>query len=277
MALVTGGNNPLGIGAAAARALAAQGTSILLQYFRSPATISTRGEADASETGPAFFAAQQRRAPDEVVQSLRDTGARVEAMEVDLADATSIPALFERAELTLGPVDVLVHSAAVNVQDTFVPVEAGATDRLGRMLAAITARSHDAAAAVNSRASALLVAEFARRHVGRGATWGRIVMVSTDGASSFPGEVSYGASKHALESYSRAAATELRPYGISVNVVAPGPIQTGWAPPDAVSRMGPTLGRPEDVADVIVFLASHQTRWLTGQLLYVGNGARMPL
>jgi 3-oxoacyl-[acyl-carrier protein] reductase len=69
-------------------------------------------------------------------------------------------------------------------------------------------------------------------------------------------------------------------YGFTVNIVAPGPIQTGYIPPDSEIEIakGTPLGRlgdPKDVADVIVFLASEQARWLTGQLLYVGGGWRM--
>ena len=93
--------------------------------------------------------------------------------------------------------------------------------------------------------------------------------------------MSYAASKHAIESYSRSAAAELGKYGITVNVGAPGPIQTGYITPESEALIcaGTPLGRlgaPADVADVIVFLASNQARWLTGQLLYVGGGWRMP-
>jgi 3-oxoacyl-[acyl-carrier protein] reductase len=69
-------------------------------------------------------------------------------------------------------------------------------------------------------------------------------------------------------------------YGISVNVVAPGPVQTGYITPELEAQIaaGTPLGRvgiPEDIADVTVFLASSQAHWLTGQLLYVGGGWRM--
>jgi 3-oxoacyl-[acyl-carrier protein] reductase len=92
--------------------------------------------------------------------------------------------------------------------------------------------------------------------------------------------LSFTASKHAIESYSRSAAAEVGKYGVTVNIVAPGPIQTGWLTPDqeaAIPAGTPPrrCGAPEDVADVIVFLASDQARWLTGQLLYVGGGWRM--
>lgn len=125
-----------------------------------------------------------------------------------------------------------------------------------------------------------MMAEYAHRHVVRGATWGRIINVSTDGAYCFPGEISYGASKAALESYSRSAARELSKYGVTVNIVSPGPIQTGWMPSEMEASIASSIplgrvGQPEDVADVIVFLASEQARWLTGQCLYVGGGHMM--
>ena len=92
--------------------------------------------------------------------------------------------------------------------------------------------------------------------------------------------VSYAASKHAIESYSRSAAIELGRYGITVNIVAPGPIQTGYLTPEEETHIAAStplrrIGKPEDVADVIVFLASEQARWLNGQLIYVGGGWRM--
>ena len=81
------------------------------------------------------------------------------------------------------------------------------------------------------------MSEFARRIVRRGIRDGRIVNVSSDGASGFAGEVSYGASKHALESYSRAAAAELGKYGIRINVVSLGPTQTGWIASELAARV----------------------------------------
>jgi 3-oxoacyl-[acyl-carrier protein] reductase len=98
----------------------------------------------------------------------------------------------------------------------------------------------------------------------------------------FPDEISYWASKHALESYSRAAAAELAPHGITTNVVSPGPVQTGWMSQALQQQVVPAIptrrvGQLEDIADAIIFLASEQARWITGQLLYVGGGNRMPL
>ena len=69
--------------------------------------------------------------------------------------------------------------------------------------------------------------------------------------------------------------------GITVNVVAPGPTQTGYITAESEARPVPQiplgrLGTPEDIADVIVFLASGESRWLTGQLIYAGGGFRIP-
>jgi 3-oxoacyl-[acyl-carrier protein] reductase len=282
VALITGANH--GIGAATARALAAEGVAVFIAYVR---LAPWGGEAtadllDLATPGRSLYAARRAQTADQIVDAIRAQGGRVEALEADLADPATIPHVFDRVEAVFGPVDVVVNNAAAGGEpkDTFLPLSAEAPDRFARSLESVTAASHDRHFAVNSRAVALLMAEYARRQVARGATWGRIINVSTDGASCFPEEVSYGASKAALESYSRSAAIELSRYGITVNIVSPGPIQTGWITPEMEASIIPSiplgrLGQPEDVADVIVFLASEQARWLTGQRLFVGGGHRL--
>jgi 3-oxoacyl-[acyl-carrier protein] reductase len=280
--LVTGANNPMGIGAGIAEAFAAQGASVFITYLRQPLDefgIDPSEEPTAT-TGDALYRAGNAASPDEVLHRLRRYGGAVALAEVDLADLAVIAPLFDRVTAELGPVEVLVNNAAYSVSDTFVPSASGATDWAGRAQATIDAASHDHHFAVNSRAVALMMAEFARRHVERGARWGRIINISTQGADSFPEEISYGASKAALESYSRAAAVELGGYGITVNIVAPGPVQTGWIPPELEPQIAAEtplgrVGRPDDIADVVVFLASEQGRWVTGQLLWVGGGHRV--
>lgn len=280
--VVTGANH--GIGAATALAFAMHGAKVLVHYLRLPLPPEESSAAAVTEPGETLYRSRQAQAADRVIAAIEGRGGRASAYEADLSDSASLPELFDQAERILGPVDVLVNNAAVGgtPTDTFLPTVPTALDWADRATSTITAASHDRHFAVNSRATALLMAEFARRYIRRGAGWGRIVNVSTDGASGFAGEVSYGASKHAMESFSRAAAKELGPYGITVNVVAPGPIQTGWMTPE-MERGAIThtplgrVGYPEDVADVIVFLASEQGRWVTGQLLYVGGGHAMPL
>jgi 3-oxoacyl-[acyl-carrier protein] reductase len=285
--LITGGNNPHGIGAATAKAFGAQGAAVFIHYLRMPAEspVGTPGVKERASPGDVFYSAMQSLSAEQVVHAIRARGGRADAWEADLADPLVIPQLFDRAERAFGPVEVLVNNAAYCTPDTFVPGKSPAQgDRciegLGPLMSTLTAEIHDRHFAVNSRAVALTMAEFARRHVAAGKRWGRIINVSTDAASAHAGAVSYGASKHALESYSRAAAHEFGPQGITVNIVTPGPIQTGWISPELESQVVPAIplgriGQPEDVADVILFLASEQARWLTGQLLYVGGGHRI--
>jgi len=276
--LVTGANH--GIGAATAKAFATEGAKVFISYLRlSPEYygISEEEAKKATTPGMAFYHAMRTRAADEVVQEIRELGGQAEAWEANLAEPSIIVQLFNKVEEVFGPVDVLINNAAHWESDTFTP-----QNQLEQGKFSITVESHDKHFAVNSRAVALMMAEYARRHVERGAHWGRIINVSTDGASAFSGEISYGASKHALESYSRAAADELGPYGITVNVVSLGPVQTGYIPSDLEEKLIyeiplRRIGQPEDVADVIIFFASEQTRWVTGQLLYVGGGHVMPL
>lgn len=263
--LITGANH--GIGAATACAFAAEGAFVFITYLRLPS---------GSE--------QQTKSADAVVAVIRKQGGRAEALEADLADPMAIPKVYDQVEHVFGPVSILVNNAAYCDPDTFIPaiqLESDSRAVDGSFMFTITADRHDRHFAVNSRAPALMMAEFARRHVARNASWGRIINVSTDGASGFSSEVSYGASKHAMESYSRAAAGELGQYGITVNVVSLAAVQTGWITPDlekaASSNPLQRYGQPEDVADVIVFFASEQARWVTGQLLYVGGGHVMPL
>ncbi len=286
VAIVTGANNPRGIGAATAQALVAQGVSVFMTYLRMPleATGVAQAEAEAATVpGKAMYRAGQSAPIDEVLGSIRERGGRADAWQVDLAAPGYIPALFDRVEAAFGPVDILVNNAAHCESDTFVPqhrIPGDARRHTIYEVRTLTAASHDEHFDVNSRAPALMMAELARRHVERRSGWGRIINVSTDGAHAFPGEISYGASKYALESYTRSAAAELGRYGITVNAVSLGPIQTGWIDRDleqVVAEHTPLgrAGRPDDVADVIVFLASEQARWLTGQLIYVGGGHRM--
>jgi 3-oxoacyl-[acyl-carrier protein] reductase len=276
--LITGANNPMGIGAAAARAFADVGASVFLHYYRPPGAEQTAPEGYGLE----YYAAMQARTAQHLVDEIRQHGGQAEALEWDLGDPAAPGEIFEAAERTLGPVEILVNNAAHSTADTFGPVADGdrAADGFGLFQHAIGPESLDRHFKVNARAAALLMSEFFQRHHAAQRTWGRIINISTDAAAGFAGEVSYGASKYALESLSRAAAKEMGQFGITVNIASLGPIQTGWMSPElerAVAENTP-LGRaglPEEVADVLVFLASNQARWLTGQTIYVGGGHRM--
>jgi 3-oxoacyl-[acyl-carrier protein] reductase len=278
VALITGANH--GIGAATARALAAQGVRVFASYFRPacpPGDEELRKAIESGVGGPELYWARQRQSADWLIQEIVEHGGQAAAAEADLGNAENIRGVFEQCQSALGPVDILVNNHTLCVHDTFDP--AGVRTE-GFSVGFFSADVADAHFAVNARAYALMMSEYFRRYLERGANWGRIINISTDAAHAHPASVSYAATKHAIESYSRSAALETGKYGITVNIVAPGPIQTGWLTPeqDAAISEGTPLGRcglPEDVADVIVFLASNQAHWLTGQLLYAGGGWRM--
>src|SRR4051794_37549649 len=195
VALITGANH--GIGAATARLLAAHGARVLISYWR-----TAEHDVDGSA----------------VVEAIRAAGGAAEALAADLRSPEAPARLFDAAERAFGPVEILINNATAGGRDTFKPI---ATDRFGRGLASVSVASASAPLEVDARGSALLIAEFARRHVARGGTWGRIVGLTSGGPLGFPEEVSYGAAKAALENFHMSAALELADDGITVNVVYP--------------------------------------------------------
>ncbi|MDQ6659746.1 MAG: SDR family oxidoreductase [Chloroflexota bacterium] len=275
--LITGANH--GIGAATAKAFAAEGASVLINYLRLPPMHRYEQGEQKLDT----YDTMRAKSADEVISAIRANGGQAEAVEADLFDVATIPMLFDRAEALFGTVDILVNNADYCEQNTFLPAsQPGSTIVApdGYPTFTITAETNDRHFAVNSRAVALMMAEYARRHIEQGKYGGRIINISTDGAPGFPGTIAYGASKYAAESYTRAAAIELGRYGITANILSPGPIQTGWVRPEleaqivAETPLG-RVGQPEDIADVIVFLASEQGRWVSGQMISVSGGRRM--
>lgn len=276
--LITGANH--GIGAATAKAFAKQEAKAFITYYRVPSIYSEVELEKASKDGiggDVLYRAMQRQSADKLLQEIHLLGGIAFAHEADLEDPENIKGLFDLAEEKLGPVDVLVNNHTHCVLETFDPAS---TSDEGNGIHLTSAESIDKHFAINARAYALIMAEYLSRYLERKAKWGRIINISTDAAHAHEANISYAASKHAIESYSRSAAIEMGKYGITINIVAPGPIQTGYITPEQEYRIATgtplrRVGRPEDVADVIVFLASEQAHWLTGQLLYVGGGWRM--
>jgi 3-oxoacyl-[acyl-carrier protein] reductase len=284
--LVTGGNNPFGIGAAIARAFASHGARIFIHYFRQEIDLSDKEKYDRPSKVPglAFFCEQQQKTADEVVASIRSSGGKAASWEGDLRVPQNVHSLFEQAEKAFGQIDILVNNAAEYLADTFLPANAFGEDKAlwedGPTTTTISVESHDRHFEVNTRAAAILMSTFARKIIARNTQWGRIINISADCAWGCPKEISYRASKYALESYSRSAAAELGPYGITVNMVSPGPVQSGYIRAEVEQTLIPDIplrrvGQPEDIANAVIFFASEQASWITGQVIFVHGGHRM--
>jgi 3-oxoacyl-[acyl-carrier protein] reductase len=278
VALITGANH--GIGAAIAKAFAIQGVKVFITYYYDSCSYSEEELQNAIKTGiggDKLYRALQQQSAESVVQTILDQGGDVVAHKADLGDPDNIPKLFDLCEEELGSVDIIVNNHTYCVNETFDPA---LTSSEGSGTYLISAAGITAHFAINAQAYALIMSEYLNRYRKREADWGRIINISTDAAHAHTANISYAASKHAIESYSRSAAAELGKYGITVNIVAPGPTQTGYITPESENNIVAKiplqrLGEPEDIADVVLFLATEQARWVTGQLIYVGGGWRM--
>ena len=259
VALVTGANH--GIGAATARTLAACGARVLISYLRLE---------DVPDPGiPEAYRRSRASSADHVLEAIRAAGGRAIAVEVDLADSTTAARLFDVAEAELGPVDILVNNATGWLSDTFTP-EIG--DSFGRNHVRVSSETFDRQFSIDARAAATLIAELARRHASQRAGWGRIVSLTSGGPTGFPGEVSYGAAKAALENYTMSAAFELAHLGITANVLYPPVTDTGWVADEVRRQMGKRrdlihIAEPEEVAAVIAYLVSDEARLITANVV----------
>lgn len=175
---------------------------------------------------------------------------------VDLSTTSAPEELIAAVVRDHGPITALVLSHAHDV-------ESGILDT--------TAESFDLHVAVNTRASLLLIAAFARQIPAGG---GAIVALTSDHTT---GNLPYGASKGALDRIVISAARELGPRGISANALNPGPIDTGWMDDGIRTALEPMhplgrLGTPTDIAAIVSFLVSPEGRWVSGQLLQADGG-----
>ncbi|KAK1656962.1 hypothetical protein BDP55DRAFT_624528 [Colletotrichum godetiae] len=245
IAIVTGGAR--GIGAGIVKALAKQGASVAFNY------VSPSSEAAALT----------------LVEEVKGLGVRVACVRVDMASLKAPSALLNAAlqEFQTDKVDILVNNAGVGGN---VPLEE------------ITIEDYDRLMTVNVRA-VIFMTQSVLPHINRG---GRIVNLSSISArGGYSTQSVYAASKAAVEGLTRVWATELgHKYGITVNSVNPGPVDTDMyraAGPVHLARMEeqnkkvpaePRCGKEEDVAEIVVFLCEERSRWVTGDTICANGG-----
>jgi NAD(P)-dependent dehydrogenase (short-subunit alcohol dehydrogenase family) len=241
-ALVTGAGSR-GIGRSIAEALAAAGADVAVHYH-----------------GDGTLAS-------ELVGRIRTSGLRAVALPADLADPAAGRALVRRAAQELGALDVLVCCAAVLSRVPFLELTDAEWDRIH---------------AVNLRGYFVTAQEAARQMVAGGAG-GRIVMVSSvNQVTVNRGIAHYAAAKGGVMQLAKSMALELAPTGITVNLIAPGTIETDLnrdflsEPGNRRAKLGlipmDRIGRPEDVAGAAVFLASEAAGYVTGATIVVDGG-----
>ncbi|MBP2302037.1 3-oxoacyl-ACP reductase FabG [Azospirillum picis] len=234
-ALVTGGSGALG--AAICRTLAGDGCHVL---------IHANGRTDRAEA---------------LAGAIREAGGSAETVAFDVTDAQAATAALERL-LDGGPIQVLVNNAGVH-DDAVMP--AMRHDQWARVIDVSLNGFFNVT-------QPLLMPMIGTR-------WGRIVTVSSVAAvAGNRGQTNYAAAKAGLHGATKSLALELAPRGITVNAVAPGIIASPMADaafdPEAVKRLVPMkrAGRPEEVADLVAFLASERAAYISGQVISINGG-----
>lgn len=244
VALVTGGAR--GIGRAIVRRLAREGAAVCINY------VQRADAADALRT------------------ELEVDGARVICVAADVSDDAAVEAMVDRVNNELGPVTILINNAGVSYQATLDTYDRDALERMRQV-----------------NADGVIHTTRAVMRVMRERRYGRIVNVASNAGigTSLPGNAFYAASKAEVLILTRRFAMELGPHAITVNAVTPGFVETEMsrrnrsdAEWDVVTQRISALtilgrvGRPEDIANAVVFLASPDSGWITAQVLTVDGG-----
>ncbi|OKH23097.1 SDR family oxidoreductase [Chroogloeocystis siderophila] len=247
VALVTGVSRIQGIGFAIARALAEAGANVFTTYYRPYDALMPWGSRDQEA--------------EEIITMLQSYQVKAAGLEANLAESEIPKQLFEQVENLLGSVDILVNNAAYDEQ---VDIYSLSADLL------------DTHYAVNVRGTTLLCQEFAQRHDGR--LGGRIInLTSGQSLAPMPENLPYAITKGAIEALTISLSASLAEKNITVNAVDPGATDTDWMSAEfrnqlAIKSPFGRVGTPEDAARVILFLASAQAQWITGQIIRSRGG-----
>ena len=258
VALITGANNPWGIGAITALAFAREGAKVVLVYKKVDRPFD---DTKTDRHGVDRYYSANAKDASVVEEKLKEMNADYLIIESDISDEACVKEIYDNILKMYRKVDILVNNAATDDENGFDTIEK------------ITQKVIDDTFAVNVRGSLMMTREF----INNRGDFGRIINVSTDAAQAFAGQITYGASKATLEAMTRSIALEVAQYGITVNCVAPGPTQTGWIDEEFEKVVVPLIPmgkliEPEDIAETILFLASEQARMITGQVIKVSGG-----
>lgn len=244
VALVTGASRRFAIGAAIVRRLVADGAAVLVHSW---------APADGNRFDPG--------GAEQLVDELRACGGNLAHISADLANPDAPAQLVAKAREAFGRLDMVIANHARSTRQS---------------LEELTAAEVDLSYAVNTRATLLLVREFAAQfEPGPG---GRVVLFTSGQYHGvMPDELPYIASKAALRELTPTLAAYLIPRGITVNCVNPGPNNTGYADAAAWARVaernpGGRASTPQDTARLIGWLVSDEAGWVTGQVIASDGG-----
>jgi len=256
--IITGANNPQGIGATTALAFAREGAKVALVYKK---VLRPFDKNKTDKNGVDRYYQANAGNADIVESKLKEIKADYMVLESDISNENAVKEIYSAVTARFGKVNVLVNNAATDDENGFDTIEK------------ITPKVIDDTFAVNVRGSILMIKEF----VNQRGDYGRIINISTDAAQVFATQITYGASKATLEALTRSIALEVAKYDITVNCVAPGPTQTGWIDENLEKAVLPLIPmgkliQPQDIAETILFLSSEQAKMLTGQVIKVSGG-----
>lgn len=241
-AIVTGVSRRRGIGFAVARRLSELGADLFIQSWVPHDQEQSWGPDPEVEGIPG---------------ALRSAGGRVEHLSLDLGQPESPQQLLNAATEVFVHIDILVVNHARSSAQS---------------LEELTAAELDLSFQVNSRASLLLVKEWATQHDDSHAGGRVILLTSGQHLGPMPSEIPYVLSKGGLHQVTQTLAFHLAPRGITVNCVNPGPTDTGWADKETHAAVLNRMpfgrgGKPDDAARLVGWLATDEAQWITGQVI----------